>query len=154
MTLERKAGLLWQAQPMFAKTAIEAAVNVLQSMENHWAGLTVFVDNPDVPMDNNKAERSARIAVVGRKNFYGSGSQWSGELAATMYGLLMTVQLWGINPRTWLSAYLNACAENGNQPPADLTPFLPWTMNESQMAAMKDMFAKPCHTTKKGNDSS
>ena len=28
-----------------------------------------------VPMDNNVAERDARLAVVGRKNFYGSGSR-------------------------------------------------------------------------------
>jgi hypothetical protein len=34
-----------------------------------------------------------RISVVGRKNFYGSGSRWSRELAATMYSLLMTVKL-------------------------------------------------------------
>jgi transposase len=45
-------------------------------------------------MDNNTAERDARLAVVGRKNFYGSGSEWSGQLAATMYSLLMTVKLW------------------------------------------------------------
>jgi transposase len=95
----------------------QPASKVLQSMQIHWSGLTVFVDHPEVPMDNNSAERSVRISVVGRKNFYGSGSQWSGQLAATMYSLLMTVKLWGINPRTWLSAYLHACAANGNQPP-------------------------------------
>jgi transposase len=38
--------------------------------------------------------------VVGRKNFYGSSSQWSGELAATMYTVLMTMRRWQINPRT------------------------------------------------------
>ena len=43
-------------------------------MKNHWSGLTVFVDHPWVPMDNNVAERAARLPVVGRKNFYGSGS--------------------------------------------------------------------------------
>ena len=43
-------------------------------MTVHWAGLTVFVDHPWVPMDNNVAERDARLAVVGRKNFYGSGA--------------------------------------------------------------------------------
>lgn len=155
-----KMALAWQdgfkstQKKSITKAAAQAASKVLQSMGNHWAGLTVFVDNPDVPMDNNTAERSVRQAVVGRKNFYGSGSQWSGELAATMYGLLMTLQLWGINPRTWLSAYLNACAENGNAPPADLSSFLPWAMNEQQMAAMKQAFAQPCHTPKEGNDSS
>lgn len=154
MALTWQDGFKSEQQPMPAKAVAEAAGKVLQSMKNHWAGLTVFVDNPDVPMDNNSGERSMRITVVGRKNFYGSGSQWSGQLAATMYGLLMTVQLWGINPRTWLSAWLHACAANGNQAPADLAPFLPWAMNEQQMAAMKGAFAQPCHTTKEGNNSS
>jgi transposase len=97
-------------------------------MQKHWSGLTVFVDHPEVPMDNNVAERDQRTPVVARKNFYGSGSQWSGALAATMFSLLMTMRLWGINPRTWLTAYLEACAANGSQPPADLSVFLPWAM--------------------------
>jgi len=118
-------------------TLAEPAAKVLQSMTVHWAGLTVFVDHPDVPMDNNAAERDARQAVVGRKNFYGSGAAWSGQLAATMYSVLMTVKLWQINARTWLHAYLQACADNGNRPPADLNPFLPWAMDAARLAAMR-----------------
>lgn len=45
------------------------AAKVLQSMKNHWSGLTVFVEHPWVPMDNNVAERAVRLPVVGRKNF-------------------------------------------------------------------------------------
>lgn len=138
------------ADPLLA----EPALKVLQSMRKHWAGLTVFVDHPEVPMDNSAAERSIRTSVVGRKNFYGSGSQWSGELAATMYSLLMTVKLWGINPRTWLSAYLHACAANGNRAPDDLGAFLPWAMDALQLAKMKGLFVEPGATNKKGHDSS
>jgi len=131
-----------------------AALKVLQSMKNHWPGLIVFVDHPDVPMDNNTAERAIRPPVVGRKNYYGSGSQWSGELAATMFGLLMTVRLWGINPRTWLSAYLHACAANGNRAPSDVSPFLPWAMDEAQLARMRRVFVAPDHTDIQGIDTS
>jgi transposase len=42
-----------------------------------------------------------------------------------MYSLLMTVQLWGINPRTWLASYLQACAENQGQAPKELSAWLP-----------------------------
>ncbi|MGH8833008.1 MAG: IS66 family transposase [Polaromonas sp.] len=115
----------------------EPAAKVLQSMRNHWAGLTVFVDHPWVPMDNNVAERDMRTPVVGRKNFYGSGSVWSGQLAATMYSLLMTAKLWKINARTWLSAYLKACAEAGNRAPVDVSAFLPWAMDAPALAAMR-----------------
>jgi transposase len=115
----------------------EPAAKVLRSMKNHWSGLTVFVDHPWVPMDNNTAERDIRLPVVGRKSFYGSGAEWSGQLAAMMYSLLMTQMLWKINPRIWLSAYLQACADNGNQAPQDLNAFLPWAMDEARLAAFR-----------------
>ena len=113
------------------------ASKVLRSMDKHWSGLTVFVDHPEVPMDNNSAERAQRAPVVARKNFYGSGSHWSGALAATMFSLLLTLRLWEINPRIWLTAYLEACAANGNQPPTDLSVFLPWAMATDRLAQMR-----------------
>jgi transposase len=115
----------------------EPAAKVLQSMKEHWCGLTVFVKHPWVPMDNNIAERDVRLAVVGRKNFYGSGSLWSGQLATMMYSLLMTAKLCKLNPRTWLSEYLLACAGNGNQAPSQLNAFLPWAMDAARLAAMR-----------------
>lgn len=113
------------------------AAKVLNSMRDHWAGLTAFLKQPTLPLDNNAAERALRPAVVGRKNFYGSGSQWSGELAATMFSVLMTMRRWQINPRTWLSAYLQACVEHGNRAPPQLSGFLPWTMDAAQLTAMR-----------------
>ncbi len=127
-----------------ANPALKApARKVLQSMQKHWSGLTVFVDRPEVPMDNNVAERDQRTPVVARKNYYGSGSQWSGVLAAMMFSLLMTMRLWGINFRTWLTAYLEACAANGSQPPADLSAFLPWTMDANHLAQMRGAAVAP-----------
>jgi transposase len=99
--------------------------------------LTVFADHPQTPMDNNKAENSHRNPVTGRKNYYGSGTVWSAELAAMLFSTLQTVILWGINPRHWLHAFLTACAENGGQPLADLTPFLPWAMGEARRDVLK-----------------
>jgi hypothetical protein len=42
-----------------------------------------------------------------------------------MFSVLMTMRLWGINPRTWLTAYLEACTASGGQPPASLCAFHP-----------------------------
>ena len=39
-----------------------------------WPGLSLFVDDPRVPLDNNLVERDLRGVVVGRKNHYGSKS--------------------------------------------------------------------------------
>jgi transposase len=113
------------------------AVKVLDSMHRHWRGLTEFAKHRTVPPDNNAAERALRLAVVGRKNFYGSGSEWSGELATMMFSLLMTMKRWQINPRTWLSEYLHACAAAGNRAPADLRDYLPWTMDEARLAHLR-----------------
>ena len=113
------------------------AAKVLQSMTLHWSGLTVFVNSPWVDMDNNTAERDIRGPVVGRKNFYGSGSEGSAELAATMYSVFATMKLWGLNARTWLVQYLQACADNGNRPPEDINAFLPWQMNAKRLADMR-----------------
>lgn len=115
----------------------EPCQKVLQSMTRHWAGLTVFVRHSEVPMDNNTAERDMRGPVVGRKNFFGSGALWSGQLAATLYSLFATLKLYGINARTWMLAYLQACAGNGGQAPKDLSSFLPWSMNEARLQVMR-----------------
>lgn len=108
---------------------------VLESLRHHWSGLTVFVEHPEVPMDNNTAERSERGPVVGRKNYYGSGAVWSGRLAAMLFSLFQTLALWGLNPRAWLTAYLTACAEAGGQAPAYPEALLPWNLSEEQRRA-------------------
>jgi transposase len=105
---------------------------VLESMGNHWTGLTVFVEHAEVPMDNNTAERAQRGPVVGRKNYYGSGSLWSGQLAAMLFSVFQTLALWNINPRVWLTEYLQACAHAGGGAPADVGPFLPWNLAEEK----------------------
>jgi transposase len=105
---------------------------VLESLGNHWTGLTVFVEHPEVPMDNNTAERVQRGPVVGRKNYYGSGAVWSGRLAAMLFSLFQTLCLWKINPRSWLQAYLQACAEAGGRPPTDWQRYLPWNCSADQ----------------------
>ena len=116
-----------------------AKQKVLSSLHNHWDGLTVFVDRPEVAMDNNTAERILRTPVVGRKNYYGSGSVWSAHFAAMMFSVLQTIVLWRLNPHHWLSAFLQACAESGGQSPADLRPFVPWQMS----AERREMLSRP-----------
>jgi hypothetical protein len=85
---------------------------------------------------NNRAEETIRTPVIGRKNYYGSGSLWSAQLAATLFSVLQTLALWGLNPRAWLSDSLNACAEAGGQAPSELEPFLPWSMDAARRAEL------------------
>jgi len=109
---------------------------VLLSLQEHWTGLTRFVDDPRIPMDNNASERSLRGAALGRKNYYGSNAQWSGTLATTLFSVFATLQKWNINPRTWLRWFLDACANAGGNAPSDIQGFLPWNMSETQRQTM------------------
>lgn len=115
-------------------------VKVLESLKNHWEGLTIFVDYPEVPMDNNSAEQSARIAAVARKNFYGSGSLWSGELTAKLFSIFQTLELWKINPRLWLREYLQICAANKGKAPENIGTFLPWNMSKERQEILSYPF--------------
>jgi transposase len=124
-----------------SKSARTQQNKVLSSLLDHWSGLSVFVDHPEVPMDNNRGENSIRTPVTGRKNYYGSGSIWSAELAATLFAILQTLVLWGINPRHWLLDYLTACAEHGASPPAQIDAFLPWAMDDARRADLRRPYA-------------
>ncbi len=115
----------------------------LASLQNHWAGLTVFVNHPEVPMDNNEAERRQRGPVVGRKNFYGSGALWSGRLAAMMFSLFQSLQVWGMDTGKWLTAYLSACAKAGGEAPPDPERYLPWNMTEQEREDLSMAKRKP-----------
>jgi transposase len=118
--------------------------SVLTSLKTHWAGLTVFVTHPQVPMDNNSGEQGVRKGVLGRNAYHGSGSQWSAHLMAAMLTLLQTLVHWGINAHHWMHAFLFACAENGGRCPHDLTAFLPWTMSETR----KQQLSQPVATAR------
>ncbi|MEM8995605.1 MAG: IS66 family transposase, partial [Acidobacteriota bacterium] len=47
----------------------------LRYLLTHWDGLTLFLEDPRIALDNNAAERVLRGPVVGRKNFYGNRSK-------------------------------------------------------------------------------
>lgn len=113
------------------------ARKVLDSLVNHWEGLIRFVQNPDIPMDNNTAEQTLRAQVVGRKNYYGSGSDWSMELAAWFFTVLTTLKLWKINQKLWLTGYFEACIANDRKPPEDLSQWIPWLMDESRLNELR-----------------
>lgn len=78
---------------------------------SHWDGLTRFLDDALVPLDNNPAERALRGLVVGRKNHYGSRSQRGAAVAALYYSLVGTARLRGVDPSAYLSTAIKAAVE-------------------------------------------
>ena len=115
----------------------EPCRKVLVSLNEHWSGLTLFVDDPRIPLDNNASERKIRGPALGRKNYYGSGALWSGRLSAMMFSIFATLSHWQINPRRWLIWYLQTCATSGGKAPPDIRPFLPWNLTPDQLASLR-----------------
>ena len=130
-------GLFAQARREVAALPAQAREGkALRSLLNHREGLSVFVERPSVPMDNNAAERALRGPVIGRRLSFGSDSEAGARFTAMMYSVLGTLSSNGIDPLRWLEAWLTACAENGGRPPGDLSAWLPWSMNEERRRAL------------------
>jgi len=110
----------------------ERLLKPLRSLENHWTGLNVFVEHPEVPPDNNRSEREVRHIAVARKNYYGSGAAWMGQFTAMLFSIFGTIEVGKINIRHWLSDFLEACAAAGGKAPEDIESWLPWTMDEQR----------------------
>jgi len=117
------------------ETRHSAQRKALESLREHWQGATLFVDHPEIPMDNNLAERCLRNPVMGRKNYYGSGAVWSGLLSAMMFTLCQTCLRNHIDPQQFLLAFFEACAHQGGRPLEALDEWLPWNLSDKRKQA-------------------
>jgi transposase len=77
-----------------------------------WKGLTLFLDDPRIPVDNNQTERGLRGVVLGRKNHYGSRSERGTQVAALFYSLLESAKLAGVEPKLYLLTVTRTALEN------------------------------------------
>ena len=127
---ELENAVLTMQQRSMENYALPEQQKIMTSMQNHWQGLTVFVDNPDIPMDNNIAENMLRLPVVGRKNYYGNHSEFGGTFCAMMFTFIQTCILHKINPNAWLEYYLTECAKLGRAP-QNLQSFMPHRLKEN-----------------------
>jgi transposase len=114
-----------------------AAAKALATLDREWEGLARHREFPDLALDNNTSERALRTPVVGRKNYYGSGSVVSAQLASHVWTITATAQRAGLNPLAYLTAYLDGCAQAGGTAPHGqaLTRFLPWTAGTDDLTA-------------------
>ena len=53
----------------------------------------------------------------------------------TLFSLFATLDICRLNPRLWMSAYLEACAKAGGQAPAEAERFLPWNLSPRERSA-------------------
>jgi hypothetical protein len=125
------------AQMSHAALLHPAAAKVLATLDREWDGLARHREFPELALDNNSSERALRGPVVGRKNYYGSGSVVSAQLAGRVWTITATAERAGLNPLTYLRAYLDQCARAGGTAPTGqaLTRFLPWAGGTDDLAA-------------------
>ena len=90
---------------------------------NGRATFTAFLDHPEVPMHNNLSELQLRQGVVGRKNWLFAGSAGGAEAAATVYTLIGSCMLQGIDPWVYLSHVLNVLPDWPAKRVHELTPY-------------------------------
>ena len=69
---------------------------------SNWRALTCYLDDGNVPIDNNAVENSIRPLAVGHKNWLFVGSQQPGERAAVMLSLIESANLNGHDPWAYL----------------------------------------------------
>jgi len=92
---------------------------------SRWRALTRYVDDGRIEIDNSAAERALRAVALGRKNYLFCGSDGGGENAATIYSLLGTAKLNGVDPELWLREVLTRIAEH---PLSRIEDLLPWNL--------------------------
>ena len=90
-------GLLALCRP-FLEDSLAPQGRLCRRIEKHIKELFVFVSHPQVPSDNNSAERSLRHLVVSRKISGGTRSEPGSDSKMTLASLFGTWRARGLNP--------------------------------------------------------
>jgi hypothetical protein len=95
-----------------------------------WPALTRYVNDGRIEIDNSAAERALRGVALGRNNYLFMGSDDGGERAASLYSLLETAKLNGLDPEGYLRDVL---ARIGEHPINRVDELLPWNIAGQQL---------------------
>jgi transposase len=90
-----------------------------------WPALTRYCDDGRLEIDNNAAERALRVVALGRKNYLFAGSDLGGERAASIYSLVGSAKLNGMDPEAYLREVLTRIADH---PVNRIDDLLPWNL--------------------------
>ena len=76
--------------------------DAIDYMLRSWTALTIFLEDPHYPLDNNSTENKIRPYVVGRKNWLHASSRQGAEANGIMYSLISTAQANKLNTYDYL----------------------------------------------------
>lgn len=101
------------------KSALAEAFTYAHNQEER---LRRFLDRPELPIHNNLSELLLRQLVVGRKNWLFARSEGGAHAAATMYTLIGSCFLQGVDPHAYLTDVLARLPDHPRNRVSELTP--------------------------------
>ena len=101
---------------------------------SRWGGLTIFIEDGRIELDNNIVERSIRPIAPNRKNALFAGSDGGAEHWATVASLIETCKLNAIDPLAYLTDVLTRIV-NGH-PNRDIDQLLPWAYAKQELKSV------------------
>jgi hypothetical protein len=89
---------------------------------HRWIALTRYLDDGELPIDNNWVENQIRPIAIGRSNWLFAGSLRAGQRAAAVMSLLHSARLNGHDPYVYLKDVLERLP---TQPASRIDELLP-----------------------------
>ncbi len=89
---------------------------------NRWAALTRYIDDGELPVDNNWVENQIRPIALGRNNWLFAGSLRAGKRAAAVMSLIHSARLNGLAPYAYIHDVLERLP---TQPASRISELLP-----------------------------
>ena len=89
---------------------------------NRWVALTRFLEDGDLPIDNNWVENRIRPIAIGRSNWLFAGSLRAGKRAAPIMSLIHSAKLNGLDPYAYIRDVLERLP---TQPASRIEELLP-----------------------------
>ena len=99
-----------------------AITRALDYSLKRWAALTRFLDNGQLPIDNNWIENQIRPIAIGRNNWLFAGSLRAGQRAAAVMSLIQSAKLNGHDPYAYLKDVLARLPTQKNSQIKELLP--------------------------------
>jgi hypothetical protein len=97
---------------------------------NRWVALTRFLDEGELPIDNNGVEDRVRPIALGRQNWLFAGSLRASKRAAAVMSLIQSAKLDGLDPYAYMRDMLERLPTQPDGRTAELLPH-PWQPNTS-----------------------
>ena len=112
----------WLGEQRQKLAKADATAKAIDYALSNWTALTRYLDDGNVPIDNNAAENAVRPLCVGRKNWLFVGSQQAGERAAAIMSLIESAKLNGHDPWAYMKDVLERLPTLKQRDLAELLP--------------------------------